>query len=480
MPSARHSAMLPTLIFLSWVCAAASDAVSDAKIIDCTHLSSPSSRAAHCRKHVEVDAAAPTIVCVKNDPLTPRMVLGGGLLRLFDVEVVHIRSERLSTAVEYRATSEDTWLTGLVDGRTAVNQAHAAFAPAGASNLQYRLGELRRALTAVWSPADERSIAFSPFFPSCIGLRATSSSGSNVTVEWFREGPLGQQKAEGGVAPTRESANGRDTGILRLWAGPGLFLAGVLLYLYAPTFAESVFFHYAGGVTLSMVLGVLVIVILVWHRTGRRRPGFALAALLSTLGVTATAVRDWAREALLEIAFAHWPYVLAYLLAFACLGYGITFWRLRGGRPEPFECELLAKSIRLLALCLIFCASHSLRATGTLLLGVIFVPWFLHSTPLNVGVRIARKFTEARPAPAPTHYVREDGKTKANWRPATRSGQYMSQQEYEMSGQLATDRGLKELFNSPQYQKWLMENHGRMKMDEVNGAARAADSDGDD
>ena len=71
--------MLPTLIFLSWVCAAASDAVSDAKIIDCTHLSSPSSRAAHCRKHVEVDAAAPTIVCVKNDPLTPRMVLGGGL-----------------------------------------------------------------------------------------------------------------------------------------------------------------------------------------------------------------------------------------------------------------------------------------------------------------------------------------------------------------------------------------------------------------
>ena len=93
---------------------------------------------------------------------------------------------------------------------------------------------------------------------------------------------------------------------------------------------------------------------------------------------------------------------------------------------------------------------------------------------------LARKFTERGPAPAPTHYVREDGKTKANWRPATRSGQYMSQQEYEMSGQLATDRGLKELFNSPQYQKWLMENHGRMKMDEVNGAARAADSDGDD
>ena len=47
-------------------------------------------------------------------------------------------------------------------------------------------------------------------------------------------------------------------------------------------------------------------------------PGIT-ATLLSFAGLTATAVREWARDALVELCVAHWPYVLAYL---GCFGLG--------------------------------------------------------------------------------------------------------------------------------------------------------------
>jgi hypothetical protein len=62
-----------------------------------------------------------------------------------------------------------------------------------------------------------------------------------------------------------------------------------------------------------MVLGVLVLVILVWSRMGRQRPYAFVAAMLSTVGFTAKAAADWARDALLDLARAYWPYLLAYL-----------------------------------------------------------------------------------------------------------------------------------------------------------------------
>ena len=55
------------------------------------------------------------------------------------------------------------------------------------------------------------------------------------------------------------------------------------------------------------------------------------------MGATATVLRDY----LFEWALTNWQWVLAYLATFACLGYALTFYRLRGGRPEQFgKCRI--------------------------------------------------------------------------------------------------------------------------------------------
>jgi hypothetical protein len=46
---------------------------------------------------------------------------------------------------------------------------------------------------------------------------------------------------------------------------------------------------------------------------------------------------------------------------------------------------------------------------------------------------------------------------------------FLSEEEYTRQQQEATDSGLKALFSSPQYQAWLMQNHGRMKLDDGEG-----------
>ena len=359
--SARVSLSAPmawAVLLLAGACYASPEAddASPIAMLLCNNTGSRSSRGPHCRHSIELTPTAPQLVCVENAELSlGTLLLTGGLLRAFDVETAHIRAERLSLLVDFQATSEDTWLTGLVSASSAAGQARALFSPQSASALQQQLASLRRALSAVWhGDANARSVAFSPFYPSCIGLKATGSTSVNVTIQWFREGP----DASARPGSPRDAFAGSQ---VRLWAGPALFVLGWLLFAYAPVCAESVLFHYASGVALSMALGVLVIAFFVWHRTGRRRPGIFLAALLSSLGVTATAVKDWAKGAVLELAVSHWPYVLAYLSFFAVIGYALTFYRLRGGRPEQYECALLSRAMRLIALALIASSSHSLR-----------------------------------------------------------------------------------------------------------------------
>ena len=72
-----------------------------------------------------------------------------------------------------------------------------------------------------------------------------SPFGANVTVEWFREGPLSS-------ALLRGQSGSREGASLRLWSGVALLCAGLLLFVYAPTLAESIVFHYASGVSLAV------------------------------------------------------------------------------------------------------------------------------------------------------------------------------------------------------------------------------------
>ena len=38
----------------------------------------------------------------------------------------------------------------------------------------------------------------------------------------------------------------------------------------------------------------------------------------------------------------HWTKLAGYLLVSGLLGYGVTFWRYRGGAPEPWQERLLS------------------------------------------------------------------------------------------------------------------------------------------
>ena len=129
--------------------------------------------------------------------------------------------------------------------------------------------------------------------------------------------------------------------------------------------------------------------------------------------------------------------------------------------------------------------------------------------PWRAFVRVVRRASERGPAAPPSIYVTEAGK-HAHWRPATRSGKYLSAAQYEAQKKKATvrsiwvddqatrisilpaaaaaaaaahpaavrvasrsqDAELKKHFSSPEYQKWLMNNHGRMKIDETGEETR--------
>lgn len=211
---------------------------------------------------------------------------------------------------------------------------------------------------------------------------------------------------------------------------------------------------------------MLILFYFVWARTGRGpRVGVTIVGVLSTIGV---GVREYAYDALLELATTHWPYALAYFALFGLIGYGLTFYRLKGGRPEAYECTLLARAMRLVALMLIACASHSLRinlAVIASIVGAQLVP----RGPLRFAMRLFGRMTERGPAPPPSEYKNDAGK-RAVWRPATRSGRFLSEGEYQAEGKIATDSALQEMFSSPQYQKWLMQNHNRIRLQEDDPA----------
>ena len=442
-----------------------------------------SSRTAHCQIDVDLNDQAQTqVVCIVNPPLSLRTLLSGKLLRLFDSETFRVHQKRLLDEVDFRAASEDTWLTGFTNvttSATAEEQVRAAFKAVDNSGVQYQLEKMRRVVQAAWNGGGSSTYAVtvSPFGTSCIGLRALSASGAGqVKVEVYREGPLSSE--------SKKLLNGGGVdayAALGLWAGPLLLFAGVVLFAYAGTLAHSIVFHYASGVSLAMLLGVLIVAILIW-RTGRRRLG---GVVFTVLGLTWSTVGMYAREAFFELGVQHWPYVLLYFAFFALLGYALTFWRLKGGRPEGHEVALLAFGMRLVAAALIFISSHSLRASFSLLIGAVSIygaPG--SSSPLALGVRmvsrVSAKAASLRgPAGAPTEYDAGDG-TPHRWRPPTQSGRYLSEAEFQAEGEIATDNSLKELFASPQYQRWLMANHQRIALAEDSSATRRIALDSDD
>ena len=161
----------------------------------------------------------------------------------------------------------------------------------------------------------------------------------------------------------------------------------------------------------------------------------------------------------------HWTKLAGYLLASGLLGYGITFWRYRGGAPEPWQERLLSQTMRLVALAALrFC---SVSARGALLVVATLVATTLVHESLGFGgllnlpplrwLRALAGFVTVRAGLA-----RPEGSPYGRVRPPTRTGKHLTQEQYEQQRDIATEQQLGALFDSPAYKRWLMQNHARI------------------
>ena len=331
----------------------------------------------------DVSASTPYVVCALGD----RAALGA-VLRLFDEVRLTVWHEE---AVEVRVVSDDSSFADLVSPFAAVDRARAiaisgaVVGDRGDAEGGVVVGWLVHALTGSLSEirdtasnllhgrrARRRAYRFSPFLSSCVALSRRAASHATVRVEMRvrRFGALHSGRSVAGGADADADADGRAGA--RAWAGGALLVVGALLLLNARKLSESLAFHYAGGaapaphptpphrmlstegghprrprtpaagISISVALGVSLLLLFTWRRVARgpRRHLLSIATLLGYLGAIASALK----HSLLALIRAYWPYALAYAGAFGALGYFATFYRLKGGRPEVWESQLLAQA----------------------------------------------------------------------------------------------------------------------------------------
>ena len=295
------------------------------------------------------------VVCVHHKPLRVERV-AASLLELFLVQRISINS---TSQIEVTPSSEDTWLEGAVGSLDALQQLEATFRSAAQDESWLRMMRtafswLGAAVTALTEEGGSMwTQSFSPFSSSCVALRLRPGFWeAAVECEARLVGPLALSNGHRSIGADQVESG--------LWLGPALALAGLLLFWYAPFLSQSLPLYYASGMTLGVVLGVALLLFFVVKRVSPRRGGGGTLLALAT--GWAGSVYAAARHVGWRLLAEHWPKVLAYLALFGLLGYALTKWTLRGGRPEAYQCELLAQAMRLVALLCVLFSSVSVRA----------------------------------------------------------------------------------------------------------------------
>ena len=437
------------------------------------------------------------VVCVHHKPL--RVHLSLSVLELFLVQRISTNS---SSQLDLSPASEDTWLEGAVGGLDPLPQRERSWESARQEESWLR--SLRAAAswvgTAVTTDsADRWSQDFSPFSSSCVALRLRPGAAeAAVEVEAKLVGPM--------LLSNGHRSIGADQVEAALWLGPAVAVAALLLFWHAPALSRSLLFHYASGatrtlplplplpvsltltltcssgplpppgVTIAMVLGVALLLYVVVRRVSPSRGGSGTLLALATgwAGTLYAAVRQLGWRLVAE----HWPAVLAYLGVFGLLGYAVTFWRLKGGRPEAYQSELLAQAMRLAALLALLFSSSSVRASSALLLTVLLAWGLPAALPRGLMLRALRLVGRVGELSGLSLLGGGGGKEVPMWwMPPTASGAYLTQEQFEHRSAIATDNGLRELVASPEYQGWLLRNHRRMRLDDDEDAQPCSDID---
>ena len=176
-----------------------------------------------CKYHSqELEEGQSRIWCVHNRPLLTAEILRGGIFRLFDVQLLHIRGSGQNSYFDVQLAAEDslTWLTRH-HPRNKSAQDEVLHALSVNKVQPPSLKVFANVFANFWADdAREYTAHLPPYLSSCVGINARKRV--NLTIDWRRTGPLA------------------DDADIHIWMGPILFVAGVALFIFATPLAESV------------------------------------------------------------------------------------------------------------------------------------------------------------------------------------------------------------------------------------------------
>jgi hypothetical protein len=220
---------------------------------------------------------------------------------------------------------------------------------------------------------------------------------------------------------------------------------------HAGAWCERDSFYYAGGVSGGVVFGLLLVAFYAIHLvlTGRLPRAFAsFVAVTGYIGSLASAVSGSASALIVRHARA----ALLYAAVCGSVGFVLVHRSLSDRGGVPLWCrDCIRWILRLIGGALVFNSSYSTGLAAAWGLLALLVGATLAAIPEALRETVWSALFEQPPAPKPvTTFLA--------------SGVFLTNEQYEIQGQIETDRALEELHASPAFQRWLKGNHRRLSV----------------
>lgn len=287
------------------------------------------------------------------------------------------------------------------------------------------------------APSLSRVERFSPFGTGCVRMRLTS--------QWMGSSLFSFSSREDSAA-VRVRAERRF-----VWWLPCLLLCGCALMWRAGAWSERDGLYYAGGVGGGVAFGLLVVAFYAIHVVHTGRWPKALASFVAVTGYIGSLAGALSGSASALVA-RHARVALLYAAVCGSVGLVLVHRSLSTRDGVPSWCrDCMRWLLRLGGGALVVNSTYStgLAAGGALLAALAGAT--LATVPEAVREAVWAALFEQPPAPKPaTTFLA--------------GGAFLSREQYEIQGQIETERALEELHASPAFQRWLRGNHSRLSV----------------
>lgn len=282
-------------------------------------------------------------------------------------------------------------------------------------------------------PSLSRVEHFSPFGVGCVRMRLAKSS----PFSWSSGEP---------IAIVRVRAERR-----LVWWLPCLLLCGCALMWHAGAWCEHDRLYYVSGAGGGVAFGMLLVAFYAIHLLLTGRWPKALASFVAVTGYVGSLAGAVSGSASALLA-RHARVALLYAAVCGSIGLVLVHRFLSARDGVPLWCrDCMRWVLRLAGAALVVNSTYSTGIAVAWGLLAVLVGVALSTIPETVREVLWSALFEQPPAP----------------RPATTflaGGAFLSKEQYEIQGQIETDRALEELHASPAFQRWLKSNHSRLSV----------------